>query len=345
MWTTTKLFLFYIGIELCSTASVERMFMSRTSSSDLAPEATGYIYRSDNSGPASYIKLGPDDVNKHLGSIQSPFIADYSKPIPTIHDHLPSKIEYENYLRKLIEQNSSQKDSDEKESDENEDSDENENSDEDEDDDSDEASDEIEDDDEEYASDSDSNEESSKGSHDVKGYKVYETAEKAQKGNHENSGEKSNYEENGGAKSGHFESVNNYDKKHAAAEADKGERFSEKKGHNRGSKTTGFHNVYHKDEFKKKNEFYDEADRNGRFNKHANHEAKSHSNEGGYVNGGKSDAAFNQADYGNKHYSDKGSNQESDQGYEAKNGQEAFYNNDQRYNANSNSDKFVQKHY
>lgn len=46
-----------------------------------------------------------------------------------------------------------------------------------------------------------------------------------------------------------------------------GGKFKEQKLHKRGIKTTGYHNVFHKDEYKKVHTFYDDADHRGNFKK------------------------------------------------------------------------------
>lgn len=62
--------------------------------------------------------------------------------------------------------------------------------------------------------------------------------------------------------------------KHAENKSDDGDsernggKFNEKKSHKKGSKTLGYHNVFHKEEYKKVHIFYDDADHRGSFKKH-----------------------------------------------------------------------------
>lgn len=68
----------------------------------------------------------------------------------------------------------------------------------------------------------------------------------------------------------------------------------EKKHHKKGSKTTGYHNVYHKDEYKKDHKFYDEADHQGHFSKHGEQEKKHSADAGYHKKGGHHDSAYNE---------------------------------------------------
>lgn len=47
-----------------------------------------------------------------------------------------------------------------------------------------------------------------------------------------------------------------------------GGTFNEKKSHKKGANTLGYHNVFHKEEYKKVHIFYDDADHRGSFKKH-----------------------------------------------------------------------------
>lgn len=56
--------------------------------------------------------------------------------------------------------------------------------------------------------------------------------------------------------------------KHAIRKGENSGKFDEKKSHKKGSKTSGYHNVFHKDEYKKVHTFYDDADHRGKFKKY-----------------------------------------------------------------------------
>ncbi|CAG9793390.1 unnamed protein product [Diatraea saccharalis] len=61
--------------------TVERMVMVRTTGSDLQPAATGYIYKKDNNGAASVIKMGESEVMEHLSKLYEQPEA-FAAPIP-----------------------------------------------------------------------------------------------------------------------------------------------------------------------------------------------------------------------------------------------------------------------
>ncbi|XP_061726049.1 filaggrin-2-like [Cydia pomonella] len=63
------LFLAACGTCMEMRESVERMVMVRTTGSDLQPAATGFIYKKDNDGPASVIKMEESDVMEHLSKL------------------------------------------------------------------------------------------------------------------------------------------------------------------------------------------------------------------------------------------------------------------------------------
>lgn len=56
-----------------------------------------------------------------------------------------------------------------------------------------------------------------------------------------------------------------------------GGKFNEKLSHKKGAKTLGYHNVFHKDEYKKVHIFYDDVDHHGSFKKHGESTAAQHS--------------------------------------------------------------------
>jgi hypothetical protein len=72
--------------------TVERMVMVRTSGSDLQPAATGYIYKKDNDGHASVVKMGESEIMKQLSQLyKEP--ESYAAPVPAAKGPFPSKDE------------------------------------------------------------------------------------------------------------------------------------------------------------------------------------------------------------------------------------------------------------
>ncbi|KAF2899620.1 hypothetical protein ILUMI_06556 [Ignelater luminosus] len=138
------------------------------------------------------------------------------------------------------------------------------------------------------------------------GYKSNEEYEKGSKGKHDKEAHKGYYSKKGGDKEGHHESSEHYGSKNEAAKGSKGESFSESSGHKKGSKTTGYHKVYHKDEYKKDHSFYDESDKRGHHDKYGNADSHHSSENGAFEKGGHSAAGFHENEQGKKGAFDKG---------------------------------------
>ncbi|KAL1131658.1 hypothetical protein AAG570_011271 [Ranatra chinensis] len=82
-----------------------------------------------------------------------------------------------------------------------------------------------------------------------------------QKGRHQEHGHEDNAgvaKSTTGEKKGHLKETNSYTDGQQASLGDKGTKSHRSKGHKKGKKTTGFHSVHHKDEYKKDEVFYDE---------------------------------------------------------------------------------------
>lgn len=124
-----------------------------------------------------------------------------------------------------------------------------------------------------------------------KGYKDNEEFNKELIKKLHDSNEEGYKKQAGGNKKNQFEEGEKFEDVKQAKKGEEGENFSAKKSHKKGQKTTGFHNVYHKDEYKKEHSFFDESDDDGHHAEFgANHEAHGASGGGykkeGSLNGG-----------------------------------------------------------
>lgn len=107
--------------------------------------------------------------------------------------------------------------------------------------------------------------------------------------------------------------------------------LGEKKHHKKGSKTTGYHNVYHKDEYKKDHKFYDESDHSGHFAKHGEKEKK-HSADSGYEKkGGFHDSAYDQGHKKKQGSESTGHVDEQHKKYKKKHGYDKYHNDHEKY--------------
>lgn len=132
---------------------------------------------------------------------------------------------------------------------------------------------------------------------------------------HEDKGEKGAHHDEADAHGSHFEAGKGY----------KGGDHGHKKHFSKGEDVTGYHKVFHKDEFKKDHDFYDVADNSGNFKKHGFQEAHHGSEEGGHKKGGHSDGGFKKGGFGKSGYHDKGHLDEAEEGHSAEEGSDSHY--------------------
>ncbi|KAJ8951721.1 hypothetical protein NQ318_012571 [Aromia moschata] len=157
-------------------------------------------------------------------------------------------------------------------------------------------------------------ERASHGEKGARGYSTIEEFEKALKGAKDNEQNKGFYKASGG-KNG-------------------GGSFSDKNHSKKGSKTTGFHNVYLKDDYNKDHSFYDKADKRGYFRRYGDYRGNKHAQEGGFKNGRNHDSGFYGASTGAKGYTDKGKVFDEERGYKGAAGDEKYYQNGEEYAGN-----------
>lgn len=118
---------------------------------------------------------------------------------------------------------------------------------------------------------------------------------------------------------------NSYADHHQNRKSHRGGAFSDAKGHDKGSKTTGYHKVIVKDEFKKDHSFYDKADKRGNFNKYADYDANAKARQGAFKNGANHNSGFKGVGYSSKGASDKGKFEDENSGYKGAEGEEKYY--------------------
>lgn len=167
----------------------------------------------------------------------------------------------------------------------------------------------------------------SQGEKGDKGFKKLLGWDKANKGFVDKENHKGWYGVGGGNKKGHHDQEEHWQAKAAEGKGEKGEKFKEAKGHKKGAKTSGYHKVYLKDEFKKDHEFYDHADRKGHFNKYNNFDANHSKDQGGYEKGGHEQHGYQANDHGKNGFYDKGKHEDADRGHKAEQGGANFHKN------------------
>ncbi|KAH9634795.1 hypothetical protein HF086_012209 [Spodoptera exigua] len=299
----------YILLAATAVAAVQVAFVP--------PAATSYIYRSDNNGPASYIQLGAPAPIHH-----APHNA-FAPPLPIIQpkfgaiealDLAPVPLPY--VAAKPIVVEDAEDDDDDDDDDDSESS-------------------------EEYSG-HDHGHAFAKGggsnygekhhsAHGEKGSKGYHTEDHHAKGEAGHYGKKHDegyYKEAEGGEKGHHDEAAVHGKHYKGGKSYKGGDHGHKKHFSKGEDITGYHKVFHKDEFKKDHDFYDVADKSGHFNKHG-HENEHHgSEEGGHKEGGHHDSASNKGEFGKSGFHAKGHINDAEAGHSAEDGHESHYHNE-----------------
>ncbi|XP_057669517.1 uncharacterized protein LOC130901879 [Diorhabda carinulata] len=174
-------------------------------------------------------------------------------------------------------------------------------------------------------------ERASSGEKGTKGYLNRDEFSKGLKGRHQNDQRKGFYDVLGGDKLSHNQQEGHYASEHHSGHANKGGSFSEENSHDKGSKTTGYHKVYHKDEYKKDKSFYDKKDKKGYFNRYGDANSKEESSSGAVVNGKSVDDSFRQGKFGVQGVREQGKSLEESSGYNGADGEVKFYKNGASY--------------
>lgn len=164
-----------------------------------------------------------------------------------------------------------------------------------------------------------------------KGYDKHQESDKGEKGHYDEADHAKHYNQNSGHKASGHDEGKQYHAHHEADKGEKGGEFQEKKAHKKGQKTTGYHNVFHKDEYKKVHTFYDDADHKGKFKKYGA-EHKEHESKAGESKKGAHHQSGHESDQkGKKGHSSKGHHDANDQGYKKEHGKEQFHENEAEY--------------
>ncbi|XP_045480424.1 uncharacterized protein LOC123684937 [Harmonia axyridis] len=169
------------------------------------------------------------------------------------------------------------------------------------------------------------------GSKGEKGYKNQESYDNVAKGKHLVDKNQKQYSEKGGNKENDEENSGYNSQASESAKGIRGGSSGDSSRHRKGSKTTGFHKVYHKDEYKKDHSFYDEKDSSGHHDKYDSHDSKYAKGSGEFENGKKSKAGHREADYASKGYHDQGRYLDENDGRSKEQGNSAHFDNNETY--------------
>lgn len=94
--------------------------------------------------------------------------------------------------------------------------------------------------------------------------------------------------------------------------------------HKTGGKNNGFHKVYHKDEYKKKTDFYDESHKDGQFSKHFAFDQRQNAKEGDFKKGSHLHSGFDHWDKMKKDDFHKGHDISHNQRHHSKKSEDSY---------------------
>ena len=187
-----------------------------------------------------------------------------------------------------------------------------------------------------------------KVSHGVKNEKGAQrnaTFEKSQKGETGKENKKGEYAETAGKKKSQQEKEKHFKGRKDESSGAKSENFEVEGHREKGQNAAGYHNIYHKDEYKKDADFYDNDHQGGRFHKHGHYDEKHVSTEGDFRKGTSNNSSLTQAAAAKKGNFEKGRNSEKSNGQAAKSGYDGFFSKFDEFAKNvadAAGEKFVQ---
>lgn len=167
---------------------------------------------------------------------------------------------------------------------------------------------------------------------------------KGEKGEYSESEESHSESEEGGKKKQYHDSEEKHGSHGESKKGSKEGKLKENKSHKKGSKTSGYHNVFHKDEYKKDHTFYDTADHKGDFHKFGSDSAAHHKKHGETKKGHKQNSAGDEKHRSKKGSSSKGHFDKEDSDYDKKAGHDEHESNEQEYKKSAHtSEEYAHK--
>lgn len=170
-----------------------------------------------------------------------------------------------------------------------------------------------------------------KGFADSKEYKQFDSFGKGKKGHYD----EEDYHEFDDAEyekeASKSKAADEHSHKHEANKGENSGKFDEKKSHKKGSKTTGYHNVFHKDEYKKVHTFYDDADHKGNYKNYGSDHSQHESGAGAAKSNHHRQSSNEHTDEGAKRKTRNGLHSTEDTGYRKKSGNDRHHSDEENY--------------
>lgn len=151
--------------------------------------------------------------------------------------------------------------------------------------------------------------------------------EKSSKGEEEKERKKVDYAEAAGKRKAHTVIKDNFGGRKDQSFKENGGSYEIEGSRNKGHNAAGFRNVYHKDEYKKDADFYDNGHQGGHFKKHGRYGEKHGSLERTFEKGSSHDSAFDQAEARKEGEAEKSRVNKEARGRAAAQGYDGFFHN------------------
>lgn len=276
----------------------------------VAPVASGFIYRNDHNGPASLIQLGAVPYYPSPLPLTRPLAQPLRLKALEAYDLEPAPLPYI-AAKPIVEEDYEVEDDDDDE----------------------EALEEYSDKDHKHGhayvkgggSDYEEKHQAAHGEKGSKGYKSSKNHAKGESGQYGKKYDEGFYSKGEGVIKSHHNEADAHGKHYNSGKGYKGGNHGHKKHASKGEEVTGYHKVFHKDEFKKDHDFYDVADNSGHFKKHGYQKEKHGSSKGAHRKGGHHKAGYNKGDFGKAGFHAKVNTDKSDHSHSVDEGNESHY--------------------
>ncbi|KAI5645843.1 hypothetical protein NE865_02113 [Phthorimaea operculella] len=310
-----------------SVSLIVIVLVTITEAGFVAPVASGYIYRNDNHGPASLIQIGSLPYQQPQAfSPLLPLVQHKVHPLKLqaveAYDLAPAVAPLPYILPKATKEEEEVYSPD----------------------DSDETSEEYLDGgdlnsdigaahayEKEAGSDYDEEHHEAHGENGSKAYSSEDNHQDGDSGHYSNKHEKENYKQNKEEADIHYDEADTQGKHSQSAERYEGSNHGNKKHFSKGEDVTGYHKVFHKDEFKKDHDFYDVADNSGNSKKYENSHKQHHSKDGEQKKGAQHKSGYEKAGFGKEGYHAKHRNDENEEVHSAEEGHDSHYAHEDDY--------------
>lgn len=180
----------------------------------------------------------------------------------------------------------------------------------------------------------------SQGTQGDSGYKNQHDFDKGHAGKYGKDDLKSHYKKASGHSNGHKSEADHYGKHKSGTHGVKGHKFGETEHHKKGHKTTGFHNVYHKDEYNKEQKFYDDAHKHGKFDKYGGKHKDFSQKDSGHKHGSHHESGYDEAHKGAAGQFEKGSYHDGHKGHSGESGHKSHHDHKAEYDTLSDNKKY-----